>query len=131
MDAISPTKNFGQKERLTQRIILIDLDTLANKIQEAVAPVMPPEHSRCVLLDFPSYANVGDSAIWLGTLKFLQSKNLRLSYVSDLETFDEQHLRSVLEPDTTIILQGGGNLGDLWAAPSAVQRESDILFSRA
>jgi exopolysaccharide biosynthesis predicted pyruvyltransferase EpsI len=65
------------------------------------------------LLDFPDYANPGDSAIWLGALEALRATGAYATYTSDLRSFDESTLRRVL-PSGTILLSGGGNFGDLW-----------------
>lgn len=65
------------------------------------------------LLDFPLHANVGDSAIWLGTLELL---NLRFggspSYVTRNNEFP-LHLDRIL-PKGPVLLHGGGNFGDVW-----------------
>ena len=69
--------------------------------------------TRCALVDFPQHANVGDSAIWLGERKLLRDLGADLAYVCDLATFAEDDLARLL-PSGTILLHGGGNLGDLW-----------------
>jgi exopolysaccharide biosynthesis predicted pyruvyltransferase EpsI len=67
------------------------------------------------LLDFPNYGNPGDSAIWLGALACLRALGYsRPIYTSDHRTFDERMLRAALSGGGTILLPGGGNLGDLW-----------------
>ena len=90
------------------------LKALAAKIDQQMRSVLPPAGGECVFLDYPSQANVGDSLIWLGTLKCLQDLGLKVTYVADFDTYDETHLRRVLGQNTTIILQGGGNFGDLY-----------------
>jgi exopolysaccharide biosynthesis predicted pyruvyltransferase EpsI len=69
--------------------------------------------TRCALVDFPRHANVGDSAIWLGERQLLRDLGADLAYVCDLGTFAEEDLARLL-PTGTILLHGGGNLGDLW-----------------
>ncbi|MVW71377.1 polysaccharide pyruvyl transferase family protein [Bordetella sp. 15P40C-2] len=66
----------------------------------------------CVLLDWPSYANVGDHLIWLGQkviLKdFIGTDIIYQSSYSDVDL-------SMLNQDNLVILcQGGGNFGDLY-----------------
>jgi exopolysaccharide biosynthesis predicted pyruvyltransferase EpsI len=66
------------------------------------------------LLDFPDYANVGDSAIWLGTTAYFNAHRGRgPRYVSSIDAFSEAALRASV-PEGPIFVQGGGNFGDLW-----------------
>jgi pyruvyl transferase EpsO len=69
--------------------------------------------TRCALVDFPRHANVGDSAIWMGERALLTELGADVVYVADLHTFSEADLSERL-PNGTILLHGGGNLGDLW-----------------
>lgn len=71
--------------------------------------------SRCALLDFPLYANVGDSAIWLGERALLREVGAVVDYVCRLGSLSVSELTSRIPAgDGVILLQGGGNLGDLW-----------------
>jgi exopolysaccharide biosynthesis predicted pyruvyltransferase EpsI len=66
------------------------------------------------LLDFPDHANVGDSAIWLGTTVYFSAHRGRAPrYVSSIDSFSEDALRASL-PEGPIFVHGGGNFGDLW-----------------
>jgi pyruvyl transferase EpsO len=66
------------------------------------------------LLDFPNHANVGDSAIWLGTMAYCRDHRGREPrYVSSIDAFSESALRASL-PEGPIFVHGGGNFGDLW-----------------
>jgi pyruvyl transferase EpsO len=64
------------------------------------------------LLDFPNYANVGDSAIWLGEKRYLEMIGVDRHVM--IETYSNRQRLPSLSPETTILIQGGGNLGDLW-----------------
>lgn len=86
---------------------------LQRKIRETIHPVIPLD-GRLALVDFPNYSNVGDSAIWLGTIRYLFSLyKIRPTYVSTLDAFSGDELNRVLSTGP-IFLQGGGNFGDLW-----------------
>lgn len=88
----------------------------AASFRTSIAEVLDPlvtAHSRCALLDFPSSANVGDNAIWLGEAQYLRSRGMRPVYQCDRETYAEPALRKRLG-DGIILLHGGGNLGDVW-----------------
>lgn len=67
------------------------------------------------LLDYPDHSNVGDAAIWLGTLNLLTELNGRApAYVATLKHFDAR-LCNRLVGNGTIYFLGGGNLGSLYS----------------
>jgi exopolysaccharide biosynthesis predicted pyruvyltransferase EpsI len=76
-----------------------------------------PLHQPCALLGLPLHGNVGDSAIWLGQLTYLEQRGAPLAYVADRLSFSPRALARRIGPRGTILLCGGGNLGDLWSAP--------------
>ena len=66
------------------------------------------------LLDFPNHANVGDSAIWLGELAYLEDMiGCGPSFVCERTNLDAEALKKNL-PAGPIFLTGGGNFGDVW-----------------
>ncbi len=65
------------------------------------------------LVGFPAHPNVGDCAIWQGQKMVLRELGVRVAYVADLVGFDARALRRAL-PMGTVLLHGGGNLGDVW-----------------
>ena len=67
-----------------------------------------------VLLDFPRHPNFGDSLIWLGQEALLRRLGVRVTFRSSLYDYDPRDLSAVLRDDTIVLLQGGGNLGDLY-----------------
>jgi len=68
----------------------------------------------CVLLDYPNYLNVGDHLIWLATVFYLTDiLNVKINYIASLDDFSEE-LMAQKSGKGPIILQGGGNFGDLW-----------------
>lgn len=71
------------------------------------------------LFDYPNYANVGDSAITLGTFEFLESNRNHLVYISSLGA--EKGELPILPDDTVILIQGGGNFGDLYPRHQALR----------
>jgi pyruvyl transferase EpsO len=85
---------------------------LRAKIDAALRPLIPA-NSPVALLDFPNHPNVGDSAIWLGEVQWLQANGSKRLYVCDVDTYNSDVLRSRC-PDGPILLHGGGNFGDLW-----------------
>jgi exopolysaccharide biosynthesis predicted pyruvyltransferase EpsI len=68
-------------------------------------------NSNYVLYDIPFYNNVGDLLIWEGELHFL--KKIKYKRINSFSAFlfkKDQHLPS----NIIILLQGGGNFGDIW-----------------
>lgn len=84
------------------------------KIQELRAEIKrqlePIIGENCILTDLPYHDNLGDVLIWQGELDFLGSINKYPLSATSSETF----LFPVLREDTTILLHGGGNFGDLY-----------------
>lgn len=62
-----------------------------------------------VLLDLPYYMNVGDILIWEGERQYL--KTLEYKYLNAGYCYRKE---KIIQDDTLILLQGGGNFGDLY-----------------
>lgn len=91
--------------------ILTDYQKL---IHQVIGPLLP---YRCpvAIFDFPSYCNVGDNAIWLGESEYLKSRHPDSPVVWVANTSSvENSLLPRLPSDCVILIQGGGNFGDLW-----------------
>lgn len=77
------------------------------------------------VVDFPDYANVGDSAIYLGQLACMKAIGAASpKLVSDFWSYDPRTLERALG-DGVIVMTGGGSFGDVW--PEAQQRREEIL----
>jgi len=70
---------------------------------------------RIALLDFPDYANVGDSAIWLGERAALRELGARLVYACHQRSYSRRLLERLIG-DGCLCLSGGGNFGDPYPA---------------
>lgn len=80
------------------------------------------------LLGYPDHANVGDSAIWLGTLAALAHMGWPLPrYACDRTTYCAPLLRARL-PEGPLLLLGGGSLGDLWPETQAFRERVCMDF---
>lgn len=73
-----------------------------------------PNHAEIILLDYPNNTNVGDSLIWLGTLAYLNSRGLKISYVCDTRNYSFEKLKEKIKTNTIVLMNGGGNFGTLW-----------------
>jgi len=69
---------------------------------------------QCALLDYPDYFNIGDHLIGLATIFYITDViKARINYISSIYDFSEELLEKRVGK-APIILQGGGNLGDIW-----------------
>jgi pyruvyl transferase EpsO len=98
---------------MTERVAVREVADLRDRLHGAVSRFVPTG-STVALLDFPSYPNVGDSAIWLGTVAELRRLGCRIAYVCDQRSYSREALARRLPAGSPILLQGGGNFGDLW-----------------
>ncbi len=97
---------------MKQKLDVQKLDVLRAQISHALDPLIP-FNSSCVLIDFPHHGNVGDSAIWLGEIAYLQSRKCKIKYICDWNNYNEAALKSAVGTNL-ILLHGGGNFGDLY-----------------
>ena len=98
--------------------ILQKVRELRNIIFEQLSPLI--EHSNCWLLEVPYYSNIGDVLIWAGEEYFLNKvKNVKCLYCASYDTFIPRQI----DNSTVILLQGGGNFGDLWAGPHNFRKQ--------
>ncbi|GAA4402974.1 hypothetical protein GCM10023187_18610 [Nibrella viscosa] len=88
------------------------IDKLASTIDKVLKPLVPAGAS-CALLEFPNYANSGDSVIWLGAKAWLRRNRNTVVYSCDKETYSRELMAAQLGSGI-ILLQGGGNFGDIW-----------------
>jgi exopolysaccharide biosynthesis predicted pyruvyltransferase EpsI len=95
-------------------------DELKATLFKCLNPLLPIE-SPYALVDVPNHANVGDSAIFLGELAWLEAIGAPPpSYLCDTYSYSESDLRYYV-PHGTILLHGGGNFGDVWTPPQALR----------
>lgn len=108
--------------RLLRNLICGDSDSsehrqfiqgVCNGITTSLDPLIPRGAS-CALVDFPNYPNVGDSAIWLGEQAYLKTRQVKVVFGCDTENYQREQMANAITEETIILLQGGGNLGDLW-----------------
>jgi pyruvyl transferase EpsO len=91
------------------------LSRMSGLVLGALRPLIG-DSRRVALVDFPDYTNVGDSLIWLGSLKALELLGVDApAYVASQRTYRRDEMARAVG-DGVICIQGGGNLGDLWPA---------------
>lgn len=77
-------------------------------IEEQLTPLINNDY---VLYDLPYYSNIGDLLIWEGELSFLKGLPFKMLECDSAFT---SNLKRKIKKDTIILLQGGGNFGDIW-----------------
>ncbi len=87
---------------------LADIEKLRNILSDRIKPLIPGDYA---LLDLPYHENLGDTMIWEGERCFLSTLPGKCVYASGKDTFNP---KGKIKADTTILLHGGGNWGDLW-----------------
>lgn len=101
--------------RLPRRTTGPDLELIAglqDELTRQVAPLIPRDR-RVALIDFPNHGNVGDVLIWLGQRRWLRDHDYDVAYVCDQRSYSPHTLRKRIGRGT-VLIHGGGNLGDLW-----------------
>ena len=93
---------------------------LAARFAGVLDSVLPP--GRIALVDFPDYSNVGDSAIWLGQMAYLDQRGRTPSYYAAIADFEDDACRAAIGGNGPILIQGGGNMGTLWPKHEAFRR---------
>lgn len=73
-----------------------------------------PRSDAVALIDFPIHFNVGDAAIWLGELVALREGGWEIAYAGSHQDYDPDRVRERIGSGGTVLLHGGGNLGDLY-----------------
>ncbi len=89
------------------------IEELQQKIETVLNPILPP-NTKLALLDFPSYPNVGDSAIWVGEMEYFKKRKLKIAYSCTVEAYSKERLLKKIGERGIILISGGGNFGDLW-----------------
>lgn len=90
--------------------------SLCGMIADALRPVITGDYW---LLEVPYYSNVGDSLVWQGEMDFLRGIPFKCKGMHSMWTFSFPRL----EEDDVILLQGGGNFGDVWPGPNDFRME--------
>lgn len=94
---------------------------MRKKIRDSLTPLITHDY---VLLDLPYYDNIGDTLIWEGTREFLKTLPYKCLYYASKDSFIYRELPS----EAIILLQGGGNFGDLYRQHSEFRKKIIKLY---
>lgn len=94
---------------------------LKDCIRKCLEPLIDNDY---ILVGLPYYVNIGDTLIWEGEKRFLQTLPYKCLYSSNDYYFYER----TFPKDIVILLQGGGNFGDLYRNHSSFRRKIIELY---
>ena len=94
---------------------------IRNQIRAALDPVIA-EGEQVGLLNFPNHRNAGDSALWLAAEDLISTRPASVSYRCAWNTFDRSSFERQV-PTGPIVLNAGGNFGDLYPGGQQALRE--------
>lgn len=92
-----------------------DVETGMARLRDSIKELasLIPHDNPVVFLDYPVYLNVGDLLIEQGTDRFLEAFGYRVEMKRSAHDFNRGQAAKI-SPRATILLQGGGNFGDLY-----------------
>ncbi|MFW5886131.1 MAG: polysaccharide pyruvyl transferase family protein [Bacteroidota bacterium] len=88
-----------------------DTDSILNSLKKIIFEQLSPLiNNNYIFLDLPYYTNIGDTLIYKGTEEFLKTLPYKCLYKTAIETYHKPKISK----EVIILLQGGGNFGDIW-----------------
>lgn len=89
-------------------------------------------NKKVIYLDYPLYSNGGDLVIMLGALEFLKEEGFSIVDAFSVHDFSLSRIEKILSGgDVSIVLQGGGNFGDLYLKHQELRRDIFCRFPHA
>ena len=86
--------------------------------------------SNTLFIGTPTHGNLGDQAITIATLKFLDDLRINYTEISFEEYYKNYDYIQKLNPKT-IFLQGGGNIGNAWIEEEKLRWDIILSFPNA
>jgi pyruvyl transferase EpsO len=99
------------------------LTSIDQRLDAVLRPLVDPAHP-VAIVGYPNHPNVGDAAIYAGEVAWLRRHGIPIAYACDLDGYSATALAARLGDAGTILLHGGGNLGDLWADHQALRERT-------
>lgn len=97
------------------------INVLRENIKSTLTPLINNDY---ILLDLPYYSNIGDTLIWEGTKEYLETLPYKCLYYASKDSFIYRNLPK----NVVILLQGGGNFGDLYRLHSEFRKKIIELY---
>ncbi|BFU59963.1 MULTISPECIES: polysaccharide pyruvyl transferase family protein [Rodentibacter] len=85
-------------------------------LKQKLAPIadLIKDKNDVFYLDYPLHLNVGDLLIYHGTEQFFKDHHINITLKRCEFDVDLNEIKRKITPNTTILLHGGGNFGDLY-----------------
>lgn len=91
----------------------MDYNQKVNELKSIIhKEIKPLLHDKVAIFGLPFHGNIGDSLISLGEFQFLKELKRKVIYCRQLADYSTPLPQ--LPTDCTILLQGGGDFGDVW-----------------
>jgi pyruvyl transferase EpsO len=119
--AVTTVRGIDER-RLTADILVAELREAVTSAFAAAIPQGPVS-----LVDYPDHSNVGDSAIWLGEMAWLDDAGRTPVYSAALNNFSAADLAKAAA-EGPILIHGGGNFGTTWPRHEAFRLDLLRLF---
>ena len=103
--------------------LLIDLKDKLNPIVELIK-----DKNDVFYFDYPLHLNVGDLLIYHGTEQFFKDHHINVTLKRCEYDLDLEEVKAKITPNTTILLHGGGNFGDLYPQHQKIREEMVTHF---
>lgn len=91
----------------------MEIDKRKELLIDGLNKLIPPK-SKVVILDYPNYSNLGDILILVATKKYLRDRGCTLVAEYERRDYDFISQQNLICTKTILLIQGGGNLGDLY-----------------
>lgn len=101
---------MSEKKQRSDRGLVKELSA---RIDEVLGGLLEPAQ-RVALINFPNHSNAGDSAVWLGERASLRRLGQQIIYQASWASYRRDDLAKVLGENDVILINGGGNFGDLY-----------------
>lgn len=90
------------------------MNSLKNSLEKIESIIK--DKGNVAFVEYPIYLNVGDLLIFCGTENFLEERGIKVRARLTITNYKKNVLARSIDKNTTILLQGGGNFGDLYPA---------------
>ncbi|EPM1750721.1 TPA: polysaccharide pyruvyl transferase family protein [Klebsiella variicola subsp. variicola] len=100
-----------------------------NNLKNKLTEILPfiKDKNEVIFLDYPVYLNVGDLLIYHGTENFFKENNINIKLRRSNARYSVKEIKKYINPNTVILMQGGGNFGDLY--PEFQKFRQDVVSS--
>lgn len=93
-----------------------------------------PSGHKCYILGTPQHTNLGDSAIVLAEILFLEKCGIEKRRIKEITTEEFKQYKDIVKKrigkSDIVMLHGGGNMGDQWISEELLRRDMLNMFEK-